>query len=321
MIHPLSNAWRARHVLLVGPSGRPCAIMQALLEALGAKCARISPAESTESICRAMQAGRISAVIAPEMRALSAAVSPSSQLDALLSLLGECREAGVPLTLFLSDASVYRAAACPWHAREDDPIGGESRDGLVQSILQLCADGISRGLMGDAVSVILARHLPLLGCGHPAVSAYSLWCGALDAGQRLTVPDPGRQGLFLSPFDAYYGALLLGARFLEGDRACTGVYNLAADTKNILPNRSAALRFSAAHGGKRPILETHPPAQPPIPQLDGTKARRLCGAQPVIAAEEALGMLFALERAAKRSPEDELIEIRRQADAYLSRIL
>lgn len=320
MINPLQSAWRARHVLLLGPAGRPCAFMQALLEALGAKCARISPTEDAEALCRAMQRGRICAVIVPELRALSPRGDAAAQLSALTLFLGECREAGMPLALLLSDAAVYRAAARPWLVCEEDPIGGETRDGLVQSMLQLYADGVSRGLIGDTVRVICARHPPLLGCGHPSVLPYSLWCDALDAGGRLHVPHPGMQGLFVSPLDICCGALLLGARFLSGDDMCSGIFNLAAGPECAAANRTAALRFGRDHGSKRPILETNPPAPPPAPQLGGERARRLAGAHTLIPMDEALSMLLALERAARISPEEELKEINRQAQDYLLRL-
>ena len=55
----------ARHVLLIGGTGALCACMQAMLTELGAKPARIPPSASSETLCRAMTAGRISAAIAP----------------------------------------------------------------------------------------------------------------------------------------------------------------------------------------------------------------------------------------------------------------
>lgn len=320
MINPLQSAWRARHVLLVGPAGRACAYMQAMLEALGAKCARISPVMDAEALCRAMQRGRICAVLVPEMRALAPQNDAFAQLSALHLLLAECRESGIPLTLLLSDAAVYRAASRPWLVREEDPIGGETQDGLIQSMMQLYADGVSRGLIGDAVSVICARHPPLLGCSHPHVDAYSRWCDALDAGERLHVPHPGMQTLFVSPCDIFCGALLLGARFLSGDSTCTGLFNLAAGAECAAANRTAALRFNRDHGGKRPILETSPPMRLSPPPLCGEKARQFTGAHTLLAADEALSLLLALERAARISPEAELAEIHRQAEDYLRRL-
>jgi len=320
LINPLEAAWRARHVLLVGRPGRPCAYMQSLLEAIGAKCARISPGADAETMCRAMQSGRISAVIVPEMRALAPGGHLVAQLSALLLLLGECREAGVPLALLLSDAAVYRAASRPWLVSEEEPVGGETQDGLFQSILQLCADGVSRGLMGDAVSTICVRHPPLLGCGHPDTAAYSIWCAALDEGARLAVPHPGMQGLFISPPDVFTRALKLGARFLAGDNACTGVFNIAPSAESAAANRTAALRFCRAHGCRRPILESMPPASPAAPPLDGRKAQRLIGAGTPLSIDEALSALLRLERAARISPESELKEIAQQAQDYLKKL-
>lgn len=321
MIQPLESAWRARHVLLIGRPGRPCAYMQALLDALGAKCARISPSAGAEAMCRAMQAARVSAVIVPEMRALAPRGHLIAQLSALQLLLGECREAGVPLVLFLSDAAVYRAAAHPWLVSEEEPVGGETEDGLNQTILQLFADGVSRGLTGDAVHTLCLRHPPLLGCGHPDTDVYTQWCAALDAGERLTVPHPGRQALFVSPLDIFSCALKLGARFFGGDTGCTGLFNIAAGTECAAANRTAALRFARIHGCRRPILETTPPESPSTPLLDGRKAQRLVGAYSHTPADEALTALLQLERAARCSPESELEEIARQAQSFLKRMV
>ena len=320
MINPLQSAWSARHVLLVGRQGRPCAYMQALLEALGAKCARIPPGADAETMCRAMQSGRISAVIVPEMRAIAPNSHLIAQLSALLLLLSECRESGVPLVLFLSDAAVYRAAAHPWLVSEDDPAGGETQDGLIQSILQLAADGVSRGLLGDGVSSICVRHPPLLGCGHPDTAAYTRWCAALDQGERLEVPSPGMQGLFISPPDVFCSALKLGARFLSGDSACTGAFNIAPGAESAAANRTAALRFGRMHGCKRPLIETvsQVPSAPPL--LDSRKAHRLIGAPLSVPVDEALTALLQLERAARISPESELEEISRQAQHYLKKL-
>lgn len=318
MINQLLPAWQGQRVLLIGHSGRPCAFMQALLESLGARCARIPPGMDAEPLCRAMQAGHISAVVIPELRALAGGDDPCTPLAALHLILCECREAGVPLALLLSDASVYRGEALPAFAREGDPIGGQSRDGLLQSILQLYADGFSRGLMGDAVSVQCVRHLPLLGCGHPAVSAYSRWCASLDSSDLLTVPHPGRQCAFLHPADVFCGALLLGARFLLGDTACTGIYNLGTELHSLAANRTAALRMIREHGGTRPIREIFPPDDPPPPMPDGTRARMLCGAGSRVPFNDALTQLLLLERASRLSPEAESAEIRRQAEWYLT---
>lgn len=290
--------------------------MQALLDELGAKCARIPCGADAETLCRAMNEGRISAVIVPRAQALAPQGGLAAQLQALHTLLTEAREAGVPLTLLLSDESVYRAgAAAP--AGERAPIGGETRAGLIQSMLDLYADGFARGLLGDPVRVLPVRHMPCLGCGHPAVAQYAGWCRALDAGDVPEVAHPAMQGVFLHPLDACCGALLLGARLLSGDTPLSGPVNLPLGQENLLANRTAALRFVRENGGTRPIRETEPPHGPPIPLTDGAQAQFVCGARCLVPGGEALNQLLALVRAARQGPQAQAQVIRAQTQAYL----
>lgn len=312
----LLTAWRARRVLIVSHADCFSAYMQALLTALEARPARIAPEAGAAQFNQAMTEGRIGAVIVPDAGTLSSNPCPQAHLSALLSLLDEARESGVPLVILCSCAGVYRAADRPWIAQERDPIGGETYEGLVQSLLQLTADGVSRGLLGDAVSVIIARHLPCLGCGHPAVAACDAWCDALDADEMLRVAHPSLQGVYLHPLDVCCGALALGARFLLGDRRMTGAFNLAADAHNLMANRTAALRFIRQNGGTRPILETEPPRMPSLPLLDGARARLLCGVRTMIPGDEALGMLLTLRRAGRKSSDAQTSAIIRQAQTY-----
>ena len=317
MIRHLHAAWRARRVLLVGGADRTCGFMQALLEALGARPARIPATADSETLCRAMQDGRVSVVIVPRAHALAPGEGLTAQLRTLLVLLGEAREAGIPLVMLLSDENVYRTDAHAWALSESCPIGGETADGLTQSLLQLLADGVSRGLLGDAVSTLIVRHMPCLGCGHPSVEQYSAWCRALMLSEVIDVHAPGAQGSFVHPVDVCLGALSLGARYLAGDRRITGAHNLGPGPQSLMANRSAALRFIRDHGGKRPIREREERTPTPLTLLDGAKARLLCGAQPFIPADEALSLLLRLEQAALRGYAQELCEIQTQTQDAL----
>ncbi|MGN0776674.1 MAG: hypothetical protein ACI4MM_08360 [Candidatus Ventricola sp.] len=319
MLQSLMAAWGARRVLLLGSGDRMTRFMRGLLVELGARPLCLPLPCSSETLARTLSAGRFCCVIVPCLRALSGGLI--SQLQALDALLIEAREAGVPLVMLLCDESAYRAAQRPWAVREDDPIGGETREGLFQAILQLFADGVSRGLLGDPVHVLTVRHLPCLGCGHPAVAPYDLWCHALDAGEPLIVPHPGAQGVFLHPLDVCMGSLLLGARFLLGDTACTGVFNLEAGAQNLMPGRTAALHLSACCGHGRALRETEPPHPVLLPLLDGSRARRLCSAHPVIPGHEALLDLLTLSRAQQKGPEALEEAIAAQTAAFLSRFL
>ena len=320
MIQQLHAAWRARRVLLVGGTDRLTLFMQTLLDELGAKAARIAPPCEAEALSRALTQGRISAVIVPGTRALAGS-GMLRQLAALEMLLGEVREAGVPLTVLMSDDSVYRAIGGPWYAQESDPIGGETPEGLVQSLLDLYACGAARGLAGDPVSTLCVRHLPYLGGAHPAVAPYSAWCHAARAGDALEVPHPGMQGVFIHPLDVCGGALLLGARFLLGDTGCTGAFNLGVCPQNLIPNRTAALRFTASRGVTRPLRETEPPGAAILPLPDGARARLLCGARCLISGEAALHQLYAQEEAAALGYEALMHTAKCQTQDYLRLLL
>jgi len=319
MIHQLHAAWRARRVLLIGGEDRSTRFMQALLSELGGRTAQLAPGFDPETLHRALTAGRVSAVVVPCMRRFACG-GANAQLTALITLLDEVREAGIPLVILMSDENVYRASGHPWHAQETDPIGGETPEGLVQSILDLYADGVSRGLCGDPVSVQIVRHLPCLSCGHPAAAQYDAWCRAALSGEAIEVRHPAASGPFVHPLDACCGALLLGARFLLGDTSCTGAFNLGASGENRMPNRTAALRLMRRLGLSHAIRESEPPCAVSLPLPDGAKARLLCGARCRIPGEDALLRLFELEQAARLGPESEQREIEEQTQAYLRMI-
>lgn len=321
MLEPLLAAWRARRVLLIGGADRTTRFMEALLDGLNARPARLPASADSETLCRAMQSGRIGAVIVPCAHNLAPGEGLLAQLRTLMILLGEAREAGVPLVILLSDESVYRTDTAPFPVREDAAIGGGNAQGLIQSVLQLCAEGVSRGLLGDAVSTLIIRHMPCLGCGHSAAAQYSAWCRQLLREEIVDVAHPGAQGVFLHPADVCLGALSLGARYLCGDRTCTGAFNLGVPPQNLMANRSAALRLLRDHGGRRPIRESEPPYARMPPLLDGAKARLLCGAQAHIPADEALAMLLGLERAALSGFGAEQAQLLAQAHTALERLL
>lgn len=319
MLQSLHAAWGARRVLLLGGEDRMTRFMRALLGELGARPACLPLDSGSEALSRTLTGGRVCCVIVPCLRDLRGSLD--EQLHALDALLVEAREAGVPLVMLLSDENAYRAAQHPWTVREEDPVGGETREGLFHAILQIFADGVSRGLLGDPVHVLCIRHLPCLGCGHPAVAPYDGWCRALDAGEPLTVPHPGAQGVFLHPLDVCMGSLLLGARFLLGDTACTGMFNLDAGARNLMPGRTAALRLCTRCGHARALEETEPPHPVLLPLLDGSRARHMCGAHPVMPGEEALLELLALSRAQQKGPDALEEAIHAQTAAFLARFL
>ncbi len=293
----LLAGWRARRVVLAGGADGLCLWMQAMLGELGAKVVRIGAHADTQTLCRALSSGRTSALIVPCAHRL-AGEDVCAQLASLRVLLGEAREAGVPLVMLLSDEDVYLRGANPYPACEDDAPGGQTSSGLVQSVLQLYALGEARGLMGDAVGVVCVRHMPALGCGHPAVAQYAAWCDALLAGDVLTVGHPAAQGIFVHPLDIAACALTIGAQHLL--TPAPGAYNIGTDARSLIPNRSAALRLITSCGGTRPIRETAPPCAPMPGPLDGTKARLRFGIRTRIDAAQALALYFDQMAAASR---------------------
>lgn len=322
MIDKLYESWRARRVLLVGGPDLQTRFTEALLEELGAKTARIPAGTNPETLCRALSAARIGAVIVPRAHALAATADPVDHLSALRTLTGEVREAGVPLLILCSDVSVYRARPRPWYAREEDLTGGQTREGLCQSLAQLYAEGVARGLAGDAVRTLIVRHMPCLGGSSPLATQYTAWCRALLSGALIPVEHPAMQGVFLHPLEAACGALMLGARLLDGDTGAgeSCVFNLGAGPHNLCANRSAALRFAARHGGTRPIQESEPPLPIAPPLLDGSRARLLCGARCLFSADEALDMLLEIERARQEDEKDLPGVIREQVQRYANRL-
>ena len=321
MLDKLNAAWAARRVLLVGGHDRMTLFVQSLLAALGARPARIPPSSGAETVCRALTAGRVGALIVPSLPTLAPALDEAGQLSVLAMLLSEAREAGVPLTLLCSAVNVYRAGRRPWYAREEDLTGGETREGLAQSLLQLYADGVSRGLCGDAVRILCVRGVPALGCGDPLVAQYTDWCRALLRGEVVRVEHPAAQGVFVHPLDMALGALLLGARVLTGTDEAPGTWNLAPGPRCLCANRSAALRFLARNGGTRPIGEVEPPMRPAQPMPDGEKARLLCGFGCQLDADDALDALLALERAGMEGDAALHEVVQRQTQAYVERLM
>lgn len=322
MRNHLLTGWRSRHVLLVGGTDVLTLAMTAVLEAAGAKCARIPAGASSEMLCRAMTSGRIGAVIAARAHALAPGLDPAAHLSALRVLLTEAREAGVPLVMLCSDAPVYRAARPPAPLEETDAIGGQSEEGLVQSLLQLYALGVSQGLAGDPVRTLVLRHPPLLGTDAPCVLQYTRWCRALLSGELVPVEHPDAQGVFFHPLEAACDALTLGAltleRAREGENEGDGVYNLAPGPEGICPNRSAALRLIRQAGGGRPIREIDAGPACRAPRLSAARARLMAGLRPVYGADEALSLLLSLARA--RLAGNAEAEMQRQALETLKRL-
>ena len=88
-----------------------------------------------------------------------------------------------------------------------------------------------------------------------------------------------------------------------------------------MPGRTAALRLCTRCGHARALEETEPPHPILLPLLDGSRARRMCGAHPVMPGEEALLELLALSRAQQKGPDALEEAIQAQTAAFLARFL
>ena len=226
------------------------------------------------------------------------------RLEATLTLTREVREAGVPLLLAMSDAAVYRGGG---RMNEAGEIGGRTREGMEASILQTALLGAARGLMGDAVRTMLVRHAPVLG------EDCAAWCDALLEGRTIRVRHPAARGVFVHPLDIVCCGLTLGARAFRCGEG--GVYNIGTDERSIGTRQSAARRLAMRHGGAGTAQEEAEDGEPPAQLLDGSAARRLCGAACRLDVDQALDLLFEQRRAARAGQEEEAI--RRMTRTYL----
>ena len=319
MLEKLTGAWRARRVLLIGGPDAQNLYTQALLGALGARCARIPPDADAHTLNRAMQQGRVSAVIVPSVHALRETDDLFDHLHALDLIFCETREAGIPLCILCSHADVY-ADGSAWPVQENALVGGRTREGLIQSILQLYADGVSRALMGDAVASLICRHAPCLGSNHESVAQYAAWCRAILRDEQPTIEHPGAQGVFFHPLDAALGALCLGAAYFEGNSSCTGCFNIAPAAENLCANRSVYAFLAAQTGASRAAAEAYPPRMPSPAALCGAKLKQLCGYAPVLTAKDALSFFMEHERA--RAVSEAAAELKRQeqAESFLEKM-
>ncbi len=129
MMERLSAGWRGRRVLLVGGENGLCDAMKAMLTEIGARATCVGTDADAQTLCRALGKGRTSAVLLLEEPKKG---SLPERMAALLTVMTETREAGVPLFMLLSDVR--------------------------SSPIQTAALGVSRGLLGDPVRTIILRR-------------------------------------------------------------------------------------------------------------------------------------------------------------------
>ena len=132
MTLPPLTVWSLRRVLLAGSACPMRSAMEAQLRVIGARIQPAHPPLTEEALCRTLHEGRFSCIIAPDLSQLCPGDS-RDRLAALNILLGEAREAGVPLVMLLSGSD------------ETAPLFSH-------------ALGCAIGAQGDPVSVQCIRH-------------------------------------------------------------------------------------------------------------------------------------------------------------------
>ena len=124
---------------------------------------------------------------------------------------------------------------------------------------------------------------------------------------------PAARGVFVHPLDIVCCGLTLGARAFRCGEG--GVYNIGTDERSIGTRQSAARRLAMRHGGAGTAQEETEDGEPPAQLLDGSAARRLCGAACRLDVDQALDLLLEQRRAARAGQEE--AAIRRMTRTYL----
>ena len=101
----------------------------------------------------------------------------------------------------------------------------------------------------------------------------------------------------------------------ELEQKAVGILHILADERSIGTRQSAARRLAMRHGGTGTAQEETEDGEPPAQLLDGSAARRLCGAACRLDVDQALDLLFEQRRAAWAGQEE--AAIRRMTRTYL----
>ena len=147
---PSLSVWSLRRVLLVGSASPMRSAMEAQLRGIGA---RIQPAPdplTEEALCRTLHEGRYACIIMPDLPTLCPGDS-QARLAALNMLLGETREAGVPLVMMLGEASWAECAPLFAHAlgcamgAQGDPVSVQCIRFSGGDTLHICRQALELG--------------------------------------------------------------------------------------------------------------------------------------------------------------------------------
>lgn len=150
---PLLDIWSLRRVLLAGRSSDMLRTIESQLRAIGARPFQLSVPFGEESLSRALQQRRCASVIVPDLFTLHGHDS-QARLTALDMLLGEAREAGVPLVMLLCRLSAVREAeaaqlfshALGWaRGTFGDPVNIQCFRCIGRDIRPLCQEALTLG--------------------------------------------------------------------------------------------------------------------------------------------------------------------------------
>lgn len=158
------SVFSLRRVLL---AGEPCPMlrtMHAQLSSIGARPFCLSAPFSEEALSRILHQGRFSCLMVPSLLMLCTG-DEADRLGALNMLLGEVREAGVPLVMLLGSDAGNETAQLFSHAL-----------------------GWAAGALGDPVSVQCIRHA--------ASDPQDACLGALELGARFFSGEHACVGVF-----------------------------------------------------------------------------------------------------------------------------
>lgn len=161
---PPLSLWSLRRVLLAGSPSAMRSTMETQLLALGARVSPAPDSPTEEALSRLLHEGRYVCVMIPDLAQLCPG-DGQARLAALNMLLGEAREAGVPLAMILCAASCAECAPLLSHAQ-----------------------GWAQGACGDPISVQCIRH--------DGGGIQRICRDALALGARFLAGETGCTGMF-----------------------------------------------------------------------------------------------------------------------------
>ena len=303
----LEETFCGLRALVIGGYDQPALWMRALLDVLGARTAQEPGSALLDpvDVCAALARERPQAIVWASRPPRDKRLDMAEWVRCAQTLVGEAREAGVRLIVRCSDVWVYSAAPPAFPPDQEDATGGLSVDGLCESLVQQVLLAASRGLLGDPVSAVCARHLPLLygASGGPLDE----WARTLRAGAPLHVVGGGCAAVFMHPLDAYAGALMAAAMVLRHGDAYAGAWNFSAPAQCVLSRRGAARALRQALGSASDITEDALPLGTHPQMLCDRPARERLGWHVVWSGEEALAQYAAYRSGLERT----------QAEAFL----